>query len=209
LYQADHRNLWLFTDALRAGVSDNSRVRIIGGELGGRHLRAPHGDATRPTSDKVREAIFNILGNIAPPVPDGARVLDLFAGAGGLGLEALSRGAASAVFVDRAPPAVRAIEENLAALGLGGRATVLRQPVATALVRGNLGAFGWIFVDPPYAGDDAIQTIGAIAARPGLVAPDGVVVVEHDRRRPPADSYLALALTDRRRYGDTEVSFYR
>lgn len=176
-------------------------MRIIGGSLGGRRLRAPRGLATRPTGDRVREAIFNILG----PPPDGARVLDLFAGAGGLGLEALSRGAAEATFVDASAAACRAIDDNARDLGLVGRVRVIRGDVHRVLAR-LAGPFEWIFLDPPYAGDDLAQ---ALAALPRA----GVVIAEHDRRRPPPDSVNGraggLVVADRRRYGDTEVSFYR
>lgn len=164
--------------------------------------------ATRPTSDRVREAIFNILG----PPPEGARVLDLYAGAGGLGLEALSRGAAWAVFVDAAPEAVRCVEQNARDLGFAEQVRVVRAPVATALGRlaQEAAAHAWIFADPPYAGDEAERTLGLLGAGDApLLAAAGTVIVEHDRRRPPADQHGALALTDRRRYGDTEVSFYR
>jgi 16S rRNA (guanine(966)-N(2))-methyltransferase RsmD len=183
-------------------------MRIIAGAVGGRRIRAPRGMATRPTSDRVREAVFNILG--APP--HGARVLDLYAGAGALGLEALSRGAASAVFVDRDAGAVRCVQENAAELGLHERARVLRgealpslRKLATAGER-----FTWVFVDPPYASGEAAAALDALGAPPApLLDDDAVVVVEHDRRRAPDDQYGALSRADRRRYGDTEVSFYR
>jgi 16S rRNA (guanine966-N2)-methyltransferase len=181
-------------------------VRIIGGALGGRTIRAPRGAATRPTSDRVREAIFNILG---APDPE-ARVLDLYAGAGGLGLEALSRGAAAAVFVDGAVAATRCVEENLAALALTGRARVLRVPVAAALARLAGERFAWIFIDPPYASDEAARTLAGLGgAHLDLVGPDGVVIVEHDRRHDPGAAHGPLARDDQRRYGDTVVSFYR
>ncbi|HKA86659.1 MAG TPA: 16S rRNA (guanine(966)-N(2))-methyltransferase RsmD [Haliangiales bacterium] len=176
-------------------------MRIIGGSLGGRRLRAPRGLATRPTGDRVREAIFNILG----PPPDGARILDLFAGAGGLGLEALSRGAAEATFVDASAPACRAIDANARELGLAGRVRVIRGDVHRVLARLD-ERFDWVFLDPPYAGDDLARALGALP-------PASVVIAEHDRRRPPATNLSGrsggLALSDRRRYGDTEVSFYR
>jgi len=172
-------------------------MRIIGGSLGGRRLRAPKGLSTRPTSDRVREAIFNILG----PPPDRARVLDLFAGAGGLGFEALSRGADEVVFVDQSAEACRAIGDNARLLGVADRVRVLRGDVHAVLPRVD-GPFAWAFLDPPYAGDDLAT---ALAALP----PVEVAVAEHDKRRPPPDRVGGLALADRRRYGDTAVSFYR
>ncbi len=183
-------------------------MRIIGGEVGGRTIRAPRGAATRPTSDRVREAIFNILG----PPPEGARVLDLYAGAGGLGLEALSRGAATAVFVDRAADATKCVEENAAKLGYQTRVRVLRSEATAALARlaAQAQRFAWIFVDPPYASDEAVKVLGALGGEAAAVVDDeGVVIVEHGKRHAPSDAHGTLARHDRRRYGDTEVSFYR
>jgi 16S rRNA (guanine966-N2)-methyltransferase len=185
-------------------------MRIIAGSLGGRRLKAPAGDATRPTAERVREALFSILG----PPPPGTRVLDLYAGAGTLGIEALSRGAEAAVLIDSARGAARVIRENLAALGLEGRAEVLCEDAARALARlaaGDRGRFRWIFCDPPYRTELAARALGALGteASSALLEPDAVVVVEHDRRDPPDLEYGCLVRTDRRRYGDTEVSFYR
>jgi 16S rRNA (guanine(966)-N(2))-methyltransferase RsmD len=182
-------------------------VRIIGGEAGGRRLRAPRGDATRPTADRVKEAIFNILG----PPPERARVLDLYAGAGSLGLEALSRGASEAVFVDRAADAARCVRENVRALGWDGRARVVQAEVPAALARLDSAGerFAWVFVDPPYASEEGTRALEALGGpRAGILDDTAVVVVEHDKRRAPGDGYGVLALGDRRRYGDTQVSFY-
>jgi 16S rRNA (guanine(966)-N(2))-methyltransferase RsmD len=182
-------------------------MRIIGGAAGGRRIRAPRGQATRPTADRVKEAIFNILG----PPAENARVLDLYAGAGSLGLEALSRGAQEAVFVDRAGDAARSVRENLVSLGWEARGRVITADVQPALARlcGAGERFDWVFVDPPYATDEAPRTLDALGgARAGVLGESPVVVVEHDRRRAPADVHGVLARSDRRRYGDTEVSFY-
>jgi 16S rRNA (guanine966-N2)-methyltransferase len=127
-------------------------VRVIGGTCRGRPLRAPAGTATRPTADRVREAVFDVLGSIDPPAE--ARVLDLFAGSGAMGIEALSRGAASAVFVDKAPAALAAIRANLASLGLEQRARVVRADVLSWLARSAAGdrpgPFDLVLCDPPY-----------------------------------------------------------
>jgi len=179
-------------------------MRIIAGVHGGRRLRAPRGDATRPTADRVREALFNILG----PPPEGARVLDLFAGAGTLGLEALSRGAGHADFVDRAPAALRCLRDNIAALDVGDASSVYRGD-ALQLLRRLPGPFDWVFVDPPYRSGLQDPVLAALAARPQLLAADAVVVVEHDRRIEPASPGEAMVRTDQRRYGDTVVSFFR
>ena len=178
-------------------------VRIVGGSLGGRVLRAPKGAATRPTSEKVREAIFAILPDVA-----GAHVLDLFAGSGALGLEALSRGAAHATFVDSARPALEAVRGNLRELGLGDRATVLAGD-APALAARHAPASPWnlVLVDPPYASDLATRAVAAIP--PAHLAAEAVIVIEHDRRNTPPDAIGSLLRTDQRRYGDTLISFYR
>jgi 16S rRNA G966 N2-methylase RsmD len=176
----------------------------------------------------VREALFSILG--APD--DDAAVLDLFAGAGTLGIEALSRGAAKAVFVDSSRTAARFLRRNLDDLGLSAAAEVhVGDAVryAARLVRLGTGAdqsgrssrqmvsddlpgirFSWIFLDPPYAGGLAEAALGALGGGPEApLAPGGVVVVEHDRRTPPADHHGHLVKADCRRYGDTELTFFR
>jgi 16S rRNA (guanine966-N2)-methyltransferase len=177
-------------------------VRIIGGLLGGRRIRAPRGDETRPTADRVRQALFDVLGGDVA----GARVLDLYAGTGALALEALSRGAASAVLVDRAAASVRCIEENVAALGVGDRARVLRADVPAALARLS-DRFDLVFLDPPWA--DAAEVAGRVLpALPPLLSSGARVIVEHDRRLALPDQFGDLACADRRRWGDTAVSFY-
>lgn len=187
-------------------------MRIVGGAHGGRRLTVPRGRETRPTSDRVREALFSILEARAARAAGaegassftGARVLDLFAGSGALGLEALSRGAASAVFVDSARPAVEAVRANLAALGLD--ATVHRRDAPAALrdaaVRGD--AYDLVFLDPPYrpAAGLAAQLREAL---PAVLEPGARVVAESDRRAPLA---LGLAVSDERRYGDTLIRIH-
>ena len=121
-------------------------MRIVGGQLGGRVLKAPAGSATRPTSERVREALFAILG----PPPDDTRVLDLFAGSGALGLEALSRGAVDATFVDSGRPALAVLKANLAALGVTDRARVVASDVPAFLRRPPAAPWRWVFIDPPY-----------------------------------------------------------
>jgi len=182
-------------------------MRIVGGEAGGRTIRAPRGHDTRPTSDKVRQAIFNILG--APP--EGARVLDLYCGSGALGLEAISRGAALAVLVDRAALAIRMARENARILAFEDRVRVVQADVLAALPRLE-GPFHWIFLDPPYAAGAAGELDRVLAAlgdaRAALLGPGGLVVAEHDRRRAPLERQGVLARMDLRRWGDTAVSFF-
>ena len=187
----------------RATVPD---VRIVGGSFGGRVLRAPAGAATRPTSEKVREAVFNILGNLV--TMDAAHVLDLFAGSGALGIEALSRGAAHATFVDAARAAIAAVRGNLRELGLADRATVIAgDAVATAARHPPATAWHLVFVDPPYRSDLATRAVLALPCE--RLAADAVIVIEHDRHNAPPDALGSLLRTDQRRYGDTLVSFFR
>ncbi|MCC6746973.1 MAG: 16S rRNA (guanine(966)-N(2))-methyltransferase RsmD [Deltaproteobacteria bacterium] len=181
-------------------------MRIIAGEARGRTLKAPRGEKTRPTSDRVREALFSILE--ARLELAGVVVLDLYAGSGALALEALSRGAERAVLVDRAGPALRVLRENVHALGYDARCRVLPLPAEAALVR--LAAadetFGLILADPPYA-DDPLPLLADLSAGP-LLASGGLVVFEHDRRRslPAASGRLTLEVA--RVYGDTALSLY-
>jgi 16S rRNA (guanine966-N2)-methyltransferase len=179
-------------------------VRIIGGELRGRRLLAPIGGKIRPTSDRVREAIFDILG----PAWNFPRVLDLFAGTGALGIEAVSRGAGEVVFVEQGKDALTVLKGNLKALGLKSRAWTLpvtaKRGIAILAEKGL--AFNLILIDPPYGKDLVRKTLEEIA-RGCILAPAGVIVAEHSSRDeiiPPA----SLALSQQRRYGDTTVSFY-
>jgi 16S rRNA (guanine966-N2)-methyltransferase len=187
-------------------------MRVTGGELGGRRLRAPAGLATRPTTDKVRQALFNILG----PPPAGARVLDLYAGSGALGIEALSRGAAAAFFVERERRAAAVLQANLADLGLLPRATLVAGAVEKAVSSlgglGGRGPFDWIFADPPYE-EGLLPGLLARLGAPGcpLVRAASLVIVEHPIRGGAAalaDGYGALRVRDRRCYGQTGLSFY-
>jgi 16S rRNA (guanine966-N2)-methyltransferase len=174
-------------------------VRIVAGAYGGRRLAAPHGGRTRPTADRVREALFSMLG----PVAD-ARVLDLFAGSGALGLEALSRGAVEVTFVDSSAAAMRAVRTNLDALGAG--AEVLRSDARAFLRKARAAGrqYDLVFLDPPYqrAGAVAEALAGDLAA---VLAPGARVVAESDRRSPLE---LPLALQADRRYGDTLIRIF-
>jgi 16S rRNA (guanine966-N2)-methyltransferase len=183
-------------------------MRVIAGMFGGRRLRAPLGSTTRPTSDRVREALFSILG----PPPPGASVLDLFAGAGALGIEALSRGARRAVFVDSSRAALACLRRNLDDLGLAQVSEVHAGDVrrfAERLARRppEGGGFHWIFLDPPYAANLADGTLEALGGAPALTR-DGTVVLEHDRRLAPRQNYGSLVKAESRRYGDTELTFF-
>jgi 16S rRNA (guanine966-N2)-methyltransferase len=179
--------------------SGRCSVRVIGGVYGGRPLVAPRGSATRPTSDRVREAVFSILGDVK-----GARVLDLFAGSGALGIEALSRGAAEVTLVDSGGAAVDAIRRNLGALEI--EAEVVRQPVVRFLERARRAArqYDLVFLDPPYRHADLLGRELTAALGP-VLATDARVVSESDRRHPLE---LDLGSVDERRYGDTLIRIH-
>ena len=175
-------------------------MRIVAGKWGGRRIAAPRGAATRPTSDRVREALFSILGARV----EGSRVLDLYAGSGALGLEALSRGAGSATFVENRAATIAVLKANLATLD--ARAEV-HQRDALAFLRAAATSgphYDLALLDPPYA---LAPRIGPelSAALPAVLAPGAVVVSESDRRH-PLD--LDLPLTDERRYGDTLIRIH-
>ena len=176
-------------------------TRIIAGVARGRRLAAPRGSRTRPTSDKVRGAVFNLLGQFF----DGGAVLDLYAGTGALALEALSRGCRRATCVEQDRAAAAAIAENAAACGFADRVEVLRGTVGEVLSRLGPASYDLAFVDPPY--EEGPE--GALALLAPVLVPGGRAVAEHDARRPPADRVGALALLDRRRYGGTGISIYQ
>jgi 16S rRNA (guanine966-N2)-methyltransferase len=171
-------------------------VRVVAGRYGGRRLSAPRGTRTRPTADRVREALFSMLGDV-----DGARVLDLYAGSGALGIEALSRGAGSAVFVERDPRAVAAIERNLAAVGV--EATVARQDALRFLGRAE-GHFDLVFCDPPY--DSASRLAGPLAERLSELTSEGARIVTESDKRNPLE--LPFPLLTERTYGDTRIAIH-
>lgn len=177
-------------------------MRIIAGTARSRTIEAPKGRDTRPTLDRVRENVFNILQR---RVPD-ARVLDLFAGSGALSLEAVSRGASMAVMVDHDRAAIQVEKRNAAALGFTNRVRVIqaewRQAVQTLTAEG--AAFELVFLDPPYAMRDLTEVMEAL--RP-LLAPDALIVIEHEARVTPVTAQ-GFAMTDSRRYGFVGVSFF-
>ena len=158
----------------------------------------------RPTSGLVKNALFSMLG---PDGVDGRRVLDLYAGAGGLGLEALRRGASSAEFVEINERRCRAIRSAASREGFAGRTRVYQGRVERVVKRLE-GGYEVVFIDPPYADDPFAQVLGALGGR-GVLAPGAVVFAEHDRRRELDDSYPGLQRESTRRYGDTAVSIYR
>lgn len=175
-------------------------MRVIGGRFGGRPLRAPRGRATRPTPERVREALFSILGPV-----DERRVLDLFAGSGALGIEALSRGAAMVTLVDSAPAAARAIRQNLGSLGV--EAEIRRQSVSSFLDQAREAGrqYDLVFLDPPYGQAPKLGPQLSAALVP-VLAPSARVIGESDRRAPLELNLLTPR--DERRYGDTLIRIY-
>jgi 16S rRNA (guanine(966)-N(2))-methyltransferase RsmD len=174
-------------------------MRVVAGRFGGRSLIAPRGSSTRPTSDRVREALFSILGSV-----DGDRVLDLFAGSGALGIEALSRGAGEVSFVDSSSAAVAAVRRNLDALRV--EAEVRRQDALAYLRSASRDArqYDLVFLDPPYRHANALGPELSTALGP-VLASGARVVAESDRRAPLE---LGLTLLDERRYGDTLIRIH-
>jgi 16S rRNA (guanine966-N2)-methyltransferase len=181
------------------------RMRIVAGSARGRTLKTPKGDdVTRPTADRVRETIFNVLGQTC----EGLRVLDLFAGTGALGLEAVSRGATRAVLVDQGKEAIALCRENVAALRFDERVEVLGVPVEKALatLASRAERFELVFSDPPYALRAGAQVLTAVAP---LVVPHGVAVIEHERAEVLPEQVGAWHREDERAFGATTVSIFR
>jgi 16S rRNA (guanine966-N2)-methyltransferase len=171
-------------------------MRVVAGRYGGRRLASPKGAGTRPTADRVREALFSLLGDL-----EGVAALDLFAGSGALGIEALSRGASRVTFVDSSAAALRAVRGNLAVLSACEQATVVRADARAFLRNARRGGpqYDLVFLDPPYRRAAALAE-SLSEALPPVLAPDARVAVESDRRAPLE---LGLPLVDERRYGDT------
>jgi 16S rRNA (guanine(966)-N(2))-methyltransferase RsmD len=184
-------------------------MRIIAGTLRSRPLQAPSGLATRPTSDRLRETLFNVL---APRI-QGSAFLDLYAGSGAVGIEALSRGAASVFFVERAPAALAVLRGNMAKLGIAAEFRIHAGSVGTILrrMKPDAGAaFDLVFLDPPYdAAKDYAATLGALGGElAALLAPGALVIAEHRRKERLEDKYGALERTRLLEQGDAALSFY-
>ena len=185
-------------------------MRVIAGRFGSRRLAAPAGESTRPTSDRLRETLFNVL---APGIK-GSAFLDLYAGSGAVGIEALSRGAARVVFVERAPAALMVLRANLASLGLNGEFRIYAGAASAFLRRSHAGAppaFDHIFLDPPYDTaqeyEATLRLLGGAAA--GLLTDCGMVIAEHRRKSALESSYGSLIRVRLLEQGDAGLSFYR
>ncbi len=183
-------------------------MRVISGQLRGRPLKAPPGRAVRPTQSHVRQVLFDIVGVSI----EGARALDLFAGVGGLGIEALSRGAAEVCFIEKDPVATRFLRANLEALDLTDRARVLPVSVEAGLriLEKEAPGFRWIFADPPYKAEPAAWLRRAVRTGPGgLLDAGGTLVFETSRRAPRIDRIEALEHVRSHPVGETTLEFYR
>ncbi len=179
-------------------------MRITGGVARGRPVRAPKGDHVRPTADKVRGAIFNILATRIEI--ENGRWMDLFAGSGAVGLEALSRGAQSVIFVDESPSSCRMVRENVERTGFADRSEIRRLRLPAALT-GLEGRFRGAFVDPPYRRGLCAGTLAVLGARP-LIEAGGIVVAEHAADDDLEERYGRLVRIDARRYGSTALTLY-
>ncbi|MET3659956.1 16S rRNA (guanine(966)-N(2))-methyltransferase RsmD [Aquamicrobium ahrensii] len=180
-------------------------MRIVGGALRGRPLATPRSDSIRPTTDRAREAVFNMLAHRFADKLEGARVLDLFAGTGALGLEALSRGASHAVFIEESAEGRGLIRTNVEAFGLTGRTKIFRRDATEIGDIGTLSPFGLIFADPPYGkglGERALKSIRA----GGWLEPGALCIVE-EAASVPFEPGADFSILDERGYGDTVIRF--
>ena len=187
-------------------------MRVIAGEYRSRALDAPAGMATRPTSDRLRETLFNVLAPHVQSRPGGARFLDLYAGSGAVGIEAVSRGAAHVEFVERAAPALKALRGNLARLGIVAGVRV-HSVMAAAFLRGagSVAGFDVVFLDPPYDLAGEYETVLGLlgGSSSGWLADGALVIAEHRRKDRLEDVYGLLRKTRVLEQGDASLSFFR
>lgn len=182
-------------------------TRLIAGTLGGRRLTVPPGRDTRPTSDRVREALFSTLETLIDL--EGSRVADLFAGSGAVGLEALSRGASHVLLVESDAKAARIVRDNIATLGVGGRVRPVTDRVERTLATAPAEPYDLVFADPPYAFAPERITAVLEALVHGWLAEDAVVVVERSTRSAPVGAVQGLTVLTSRRYGETTLWYLR
>lgn len=186
-------------------VRARAAMRIVGGEFRGRPLAGPRDQSIRPTTDRARESLFNVLQHAWPDRLEGARVLDLFAGTGALGLEALSRGAAHCLFIEESAEGRGLIRQNVEAFGLQGRTKIFRRDATSLGSAGTIAPFTLLFADPPYGkgmGERALQA----AAEGGWLVPGALCIVEETASVPFVPGH-EFVLADERHYGDTVVRF--
>jgi 16S rRNA (guanine966-N2)-methyltransferase len=177
-------------------------MRVTGGIGKGRKLKIPAGSRVRPTSDKVKQALFNILGQKV----EGALFLDLFAGIGGIGIEALSRGAGRVVFVDDSRDSLKIIKKNVEQTGFAERAQVVASKAETFLKKTS-EQFDIVFIDPPYS--LALEPLLVVIGETGILKPDSILIAEHFKKHPSIEHTGNLLLYREAQYGDTVLAFYR
>jgi 16S rRNA (guanine966-N2)-methyltransferase len=180
-------------------------MRIVAGKFRGKQLSSPEDDSIRPTADRVRESVFNILASRLGPNFEGLRVLDLFAGTGALGLEALSRGASNIIFVDTGAEARGLIRDHIEAFGAGGIAKLLRRDATSLGPAGTMGPVDLVFLDPPYGKGLGEQSLASLRDG-GWLQPETVLVLE-EASDVTLDLPAGFALEDRRQYGAAAVHF--
>lgn len=186
-------------------------MRIIAGQFRSRPLRAPRGRNVRPTSDRLRETVFNVLTAGDPQALAGSVWFDLFAGSGAVGIEALSRGASTVYFVESARVAAAATRQNLKALGIEAGFEVIERPALTALRQLERAAVvcDYCFLDPPWANAEAYRDVLALLAQSPLLKPASIVIAEHAQRFDPGTAFGGLQRFRRLEQGDAALSFYR
>lgn len=178
-------------------------MRIISGSMKGRKLYAPSGLGVRPTSDKVKEALFNILSDRM----EGAAFLDLFAGTGSVGIEALSRGAKEVVFVEKSKKHIGFLKKNLSLTTVEGRSAVFSMEADEFLKKKKAGPFDFIFIDPPYEGKEIEKTLPLLVDG-DMITDDGTVIIQHFHKKVLPDQIGQLVFLKRHKYGETVLSFY-
>lgn len=182
-------------------------MRIVGGDFRGRTLATPKSHDIRPTSDRTRESLFNILSHSYPEALDGTRVLDCFAGTGAVGLEALSRGASTALFVETSVEGRGLLRTNIETMGLQGRAKIFRRDAASLGPVGTMEPFQLLFADPPYGQGLGERAFAAAAAGGWLT--DGALAILEERANVEPDVGSAFRPMETREFGDTRMHFYR
>jgi 16S rRNA (guanine966-N2)-methyltransferase len=198
-------------EAIQSGLQggiEYVRMRIISGKYRSRPLRALAGLDVRPTSDRLRETLFNVLAAGAPGALDGTAWLDLYAGTGAVGIEALSRGAGSVTFVEKTKQAARAIRENLKSLEIHDGADVIEQDALKALPQLD-GSYDYCFFDPPYRMKGQYEGVLRALSDLNVMKAGGVVIAEHDKRFDPGDGVRAVRRYRTLMQGDAGLSFYR
>ena len=186
-------------------------MRVIAGQFRSRQLKSLPGTDTRPTSDKLRETLFNILTAGNPDALAGSTWLDVFAGTGAIGIEALSRGARMVYFVESSPKAAAVIRANLKALGIGEGFEVVEREASRALrlLDSQAVRSDYIFVDPPYRAEDSYEEVLGFLSQSAMVRPETLVIAEHDKRFDPGETIGALRRTRVLKQGDAALSFYK